>query len=66
MWGVKLGAYLKVLEDAMWPELIVIGGGVSSKHAKFFKYLKTRARVVPAKLFNEAGIVGAALWAVQD
>ena len=66
VWGVKLGAYLKVLEDAMWPELIVIGGGVSSKHAKFFKYLKTRARVVPAKLFNEAGIVGAALWAVQD
>jgi polyphosphate glucokinase len=65
-WGVKLGAYLKVLEDAMWPELIIIGGGVSSKHDRFFKYLKTRAKVVPAKLYNEAGIVGAALWAVQD
>jgi polyphosphate glucokinase len=65
VWGTKLGVYLKVLEDAMWPELIVLGGGVSAKHAKFFKYLKTRAKVVPAKLFNEAGIVGAALSAVQ-
>ena len=65
VWGRKLGAYIRVLEDALWPELIVIGGGVSAKHEKYFKYLKTRARVVTAELLNEAGIVGAALWAVQ-
>ncbi len=65
IWGRKLGAYIRVLEDALWPELIVIGGGVSAKHEKFFKYIKARAKVVPAGLLNEAGIVGAALWAVQ-
>ena len=61
-WGRRLRHYLAVLETIVWPELIVIGGGVSSKHDKFFKYLKTRAPVVPAQFFNEAGIVGAALW----
>lgn len=62
-YGKELGAYLHTLETILWPELIVIGGGISAKHDKFFKYLKTRAPVVPAEFFNEAGIVGAALAA---
>jgi len=61
-WGRRLRHYLAVLETVVWPELIVIGGGVSAKHEKFFKYLETRAKLVPAQFFNEAGIVGAALW----
>jgi polyphosphate glucokinase len=65
-WGARLDAYIRVLEDILWPELIIIGGGVSAKHAKFFKYVKTRAKMVPAEFFNEAGIVGAALWAEQE
>jgi polyphosphate glucokinase len=44
-------------------DLIIIGGGVSKKHEKFVPLLETRAEVVPAELFNEAGIVGAALAA---
>jgi polyphosphate glucokinase len=65
-WGQRLNRYLGILENILWPELIIIGGGVSAKHDKFFKYLKTRARVVPAEFFNEAGIVGAALWSEQE
>jgi polyphosphate glucokinase len=65
-WGRRLRAYIAFLEDALWPELIVIGGGVSAKHAKFFPYIKARARLVPAEFFNEAGIVGAALWAAEN
>jgi polyphosphate glucokinase len=61
-WGAELGAYLRTLENLFWPELIILGGGVSADHDKFFKYLNTRARVVPAGFFNEAGIVGAAIW----
>ncbi len=62
-WGRRLTKYLAVLEQALWPELIIIGGGVSAKHDKFFPYVQTRAKMVPAEFFNEAGIVGAALWA---
>lgn len=61
VWGARLGAYLHILETILWPELIIIGGGVSAKSRKFFKYIKPRAKLVPAKFLNEAGIVGAAL-----
>lgn len=60
-WGHRLCDYVAVLEKVIWPELIIIGGGVSAKHRKFFKYIKPRAKLVPAEFFNEAGIVGAAL-----
>jgi polyphosphate glucokinase len=65
-WGERLNKYIGTLEDILWPELIIIGGGISAKHAKFFKYLNTRAKVVPAEFLNEAGIVGAALWAERE
>jgi polyphosphate glucokinase len=65
-WGGRLGRYVRTLEDILWPELIIIGGGVSAKHEKFFKFVKPRAHMVPAEFLNEAGIVGAALWAEQE
>jgi len=46
--------------------MIIIGGGVSAKHDKFFRYIRPRARLVPARFHNSAGIVGAALWAVDE
>ncbi len=61
-WGLELGSYIRSLERILWPELIIIGGGVSSKSDKFFKYVKPRAPLVTARFHNEAGIVGAALW----
>jgi polyphosphate glucokinase len=64
-WGGRLHDYVAVLEKLLWPELIVIGGGVSADHAKFFKFIKPRAKMVPAEFFNNAGIVGAALWAAE-
>lgn len=64
-WAKRVNAYLAVVERLFSPELIIIGGGVSKKHGKWFKYVKARARVVPAKLHNDAGIVGAALAAEQ-
>jgi len=65
-WGKELSAYLQTLEKILWPELIIIGGGVSAKHDKFFEYLDTRAKLVPAESLNEAGIAGAALWAAES
>ena len=64
-WGRALGKYIKIVERILWPELIIIGGGVSAKHDKFFKYIKSHAKLVPAEFLNEAGIVGAALWGAE-
>ena len=46
------------------PDLFVVGGGVSKDHEKFFKYLNLETPIVPAQLFNRAGIIGAA-WQAQ-
>jgi polyphosphate glucokinase len=64
-WGKRLDHYLRILEAILQPNLIIIGGGVSAESGKFFKFLKTQAPVVPAQARNEAGIVGAALWAAE-
>lgn len=62
-WAEKVDEYLAVLEALFWPDLFIIGGGVSKKSVNFLPLLKRRAPVVPAQLLNEAGIVGAALAA---
>jgi len=64
-WAARLNAYLQYIEGLFSPNLIILGGGVSKKAEKFLPYLNTRARVVPAKLRNEAGIVGAAVAAAS-
>jgi len=60
-WGKRVNAYLTRLENLLWPELIIVGGGVSKRADKFLPHLKLRTPVVAAKLLNDAGIIGAAL-----
>jgi polyphosphate glucokinase len=62
-WAGRVNEYLGLLESLFAPDLFILGGGVSKKHGKFIPLLETRARVVPAQLLNEAGIVGAAVAA---
>jgi polyphosphate glucokinase len=64
-WARLLDEYLGTIERLVWPDLIILGGGVSKKPEKFIPHLSTRAPVVPAKLQNQAGIVGAAARARQ-
>ncbi len=60
-WAQRVNIYFGVMERLFSPDLIIIGGGVSKKSAKFMRYIRARARVVPARLHNDAGIAGAAL-----
>ncbi len=60
-WGKRFGKYLRYMEKLFYPDLIIIGGGASKKMENFEDYLKTDTKVVPAKLQNHAGIIGAAL-----
>jgi polyphosphate glucokinase len=54
---------LELVEKLLWPNLIIIGGGVSRKSEKFLPHIRARTEIVPAQLLNDAGIVGAALFA---
>ena len=63
-WAGRVDEYMSHLEGLVWPELFIVGGGISRKSDKFLPLLeKLRARVVPAAMLNDAGIVGAALTA---
>jgi polyphosphate glucokinase len=62
-WAKRLDWYLKGLEALFWPDLFIIGGGISKEYEKFIPLLTVKTEVVPARLLNEAGIVGAALAA---
>jgi polyphosphate glucokinase len=59
-WAQRVARYIRSLEDLIWPDLIIAGGGVSKKADKWLPLLDVRTRVVAAELRNDAGIVGAA------
>jgi polyphosphate glucokinase len=65
-WAARVDRYLDVLEKGLWPDLIIVGGGVSKKAHKWVPLLSTRTPVVPAQLLNNAGIAGAALAAHEN
>jgi polyphosphate glucokinase len=64
-WAGRLDVYLIHMQRYLWPDLVIVGGGVSKKHDKFLPRLTLETKVVPAQMRNEAGIVGAALVARQ-
>lgn len=64
-WAKQVQEYLSTIEMLLSPDLIIIGGGVSKNADKFLPYIKLRARIVPAKFRNEAGLIGAAIHAYR-
>jgi polyphosphate glucokinase len=64
-WAARVSRYLQVLEDLVWPDLIIAGGGVSKKADKWLSLLECRTPVAAAALRNDAGIVGAAAAAAE-
>jgi polyphosphate glucokinase len=62
-WAKQVTKVLVVIENAMCPELFIVGGGVSRKADLWVPLLKNRTPVVAAALENSAGIVGAAMAA---
>jgi polyphosphate glucokinase len=64
-WASDLDEHLNAIDKLFSPNLIILGGGVSKQPEKFIPRLTIRPRVVPAKLRNAAGIVGAAMAAAE-
>jgi polyphosphate glucokinase len=62
-WAERLQRYYSHLEFIFSPDLFVVGGGVSKSSEKFLPLLQLATPIVPAKLRNNAGIIGAAALA---
>ncbi len=64
-WAKRASKYLQHVEMLFSPDLLIIGGGISKKPDKWQSQIECKTRLVPATLQNEAGIVGAALYASE-
>ena len=64
-WAKRASKYLRTLENLLWPEMFILGGGISKKPEKWVPLLRNRTPTVVAQLINNAGIVGAALAASE-
>lgn len=65
-WTRRVSRYLQHVEALFWPDLIVVGGGVSKTPDLWFPHLEARTPLRLATLVNNAGIVGAAHAAVRS
>jgi polyphosphate glucokinase len=64
-WSKRLAEYVDAIDALLWPDLVIIGGGISKEADKFIHELPSRVKCVPALLQNQAGIVGAAMLAAE-
>jgi polyphosphate glucokinase len=65
-WTKQVTKVLIAIENVMWPDLFIAGGGISRKADQWVPLLENRTPVVPAALQNTAGIVGAAMASTFD
>jgi polyphosphate glucokinase len=64
-WGRRFDEYLNRLESLFWPDMMIIGGGASKKFDNYAGLLTVKAKVVPAQMLNDAGIIGAAIFGYE-
>jgi polyphosphate glucokinase len=65
-WATDLDEHLDRIQQLMWPDLLILGGGVSKSPEKYIPRLTVKCPVVPAELRNDAGIIGAAIVAAES
>jgi polyphosphate glucokinase len=64
-WARRVNEVLARMHALFWPDLFILGGGVTENWASFGPLLESPTRIVPAELGNTAGVVGAALAAAE-
>ena len=62
-WGKRLNIFLNEFYHLIYPDLIIISGGISKKHEKYEHYLKLDCEIKFAENKNRAGLIGAAIEA---
>ncbi|WP_248723200.1 polyphosphate--glucose phosphotransferase [Seonamhaeicola sp. ML3] len=65
-WGKRFNKFLELVELIICPDEIILGGGSSKDFDKYKKQIKINTPVIPAKLGNHAGIIGAAAAAFRQ
>ena len=66
VWAKRLQEFYSHLEKLFWPDLFVVGGGISRQHQDFLPLLDLHTPIVPAQYLNTAGVLGAAAFAADS
>lgn len=66
VWATRLEMVLSYYEKLLHPDLFIISGGVVNKSEKMLPFVKIRTRLEAASFLNNAGIVGAAIYSVDQ
>jgi polyphosphate glucokinase len=64
-WVARVNEYLAAMHRLFWPDVFILGGAVSERFAEFAPLLKSPAELRPAQFAGHAGVVGAALAALE-
>jgi polyphosphate glucokinase len=64
-WAATVNEVLAAYHSLLWPDLFIVGGGITENWPHFGSLLTSRAEIVPAQFRNDAGMVGAALAAAS-
>jgi polyphosphate glucokinase len=64
-WATEFSAWLLRIQLYFWPDLIILGGGVSKEMKKYQKWLKSPVPIKTARFLNTSGIIGAAMYASE-
>jgi polyphosphate glucokinase len=65
-WAPRMQAYLETMEQLLWPDLFILGGGISKQFEEWSPLINVSTPVVAASGRNGAGIVGAAMAAAAS
>jgi len=64
-YAAQVNLFLGEMDRLLSPDLVIVGGGISENFNLLGPHLVARARIVPARLGNAAGLIGAALYAAR-
>jgi len=62
-WALRFDVLLNYAKVVFSPNLIILGGGISKRYDGFKEYLTSDVKVKVAEFRNNAGIIGAAIYA---
>jgi polyphosphate glucokinase len=64
-WVARVNQYLAAMHRLFWPDVFILGGAVSERFTEFAPLLKSPAQLRPAHFGGYAGVIGAALAALE-
>ncbi len=65
-WAKRFDEYLQHMDFLFSPDLFILGGGTSKYFELYKNHFTIPTPIVPAKLLNNAGMVGAAIYAWEQ